>query len=898
VRAGWRCSTARLGSWPLIPLLASGLACGGTAEPAAPVVASVVVNPATDTLVALGATRQLTATALDAAGNAVAGVTLAWSSSVPAVASVNASGLVAAVGNGQSQITASASGITGSATVTVAQNVATVSVTPATATLTSLGATQQFTATARDANSNTVAGVKFLWVSSDHAVATVDTNGLATARRSGLITITAAGGGVPGNAALGVTQTATRLAYRVPPPASTVAGEAFGTAVQVEIRDDSGAVVPDAQLPVTLTSSGALLHGTATVNAINGVASFSGLWMETAGSGYTLSATSGALAAAVSPPLAITPAPRVAVAYVNPPVTDSAGAHLAVVARLRDRFGNTDTAATDTVRARLVLNAPGGALFGDTVAAAVGGVASFPALSLHLAGAGYALSASARGLDSAVSDTFGVTPASGHHLTFYDSYLSTQANTPSASFDVAVRDTFENLVDVPHDVTVSLARVPWPPAAVQGTATQASVSGIATFPDIGVDRPANQAPNNYLLKAAGPGLIADSVELFVPMFANGVAAGGDHTCASALSGQSLFCWGANGAGQIGNPAIPLTGDSAPALVGGGLGLVDWFGAGTAHTCALDAGGDAFCWGANDQGQLGTGAAGAGSATPVAVAGGHTWRGLAVGGSHACGIRGSDSTAYCWGDNSQGQLGDDASPTDQPAPAAVYGGRRYWSITAGQEHSCAIAVADSTAYCWGRGDLGQLGQGAFTSSDTAVVVSGGDKWVALSAGDGFTCGVQYPGPVGSNIFCWGRNDLGQLGSNTAPTNRALPDTVVGALAVSQPGTPKRRLSAGGSHACALARTAASAVFNVWCWGDNASGQLGPDGGASSAIPVEAMSGLTRTFGEVAAGLRHSCVRVSGAQTGYQTGLYCWGRNAEGQLGIGSTTGTSTPTRTVQ
>jgi len=161
-------------------------------------VASVVVTPSTTTLTTVGATQQLAAEARDANGNAVAGRTFAWTSANASVATVDpASGLVTAVGSGTTTVTATTGAVSGAATVNVALVVTSVVVTPTAPTLTAFGATQQFTAVARDANDSPIPGQVFTWSSSNTAVATVaTTTGLATAVGNGTTTITATTGTV------------------------------------------------------------------------------------------------------------------------------------------------------------------------------------------------------------------------------------------------------------------------------------------------------------------------------------------------------------------------------------------------------------------------------------------------------------------------------------------------------------------------------------------------------------------------------------------------------------------------------------------------------------------------------------------------------------------------------
>ncbi len=179
-------------------------ACGGEEDCCAPppTVVSVAVTPSSFTLVSLGETVQLGASARDAGGNAIPGKTFTWSSSDVSVATVSNAGLVTAVENGAATITATSDGVSGDADVTVAQEVAAVTVTPATARLTALEETVQLTAGAEDAKGHDVAGKTFTWSSSDESVATVSASGLVTAVANGSSTITAAADNVSGTATI------------------------------------------------------------------------------------------------------------------------------------------------------------------------------------------------------------------------------------------------------------------------------------------------------------------------------------------------------------------------------------------------------------------------------------------------------------------------------------------------------------------------------------------------------------------------------------------------------------------------------------------------------------------------------------------------------------------------
>jgi uncharacterized protein YjdB len=182
------------------------VACGDSVTQPSATVTSIEVTPTTATLVSFGEAAQLSAAAHDADGRTVAGISFTWSSSDEHCATVNPAGLVTAAGNGAVTVTAAYKGVSGTASVTIAQAVAAVVVTPLSTTLTSIDETAQLTASARDANTHPIAGATFTWESSDGNVVTVSTNGLVTAVENGTATITATTDGFSGDADVTVAQ--------------------------------------------------------------------------------------------------------------------------------------------------------------------------------------------------------------------------------------------------------------------------------------------------------------------------------------------------------------------------------------------------------------------------------------------------------------------------------------------------------------------------------------------------------------------------------------------------------------------------------------------------------------------------------------------------------------------
>ena len=224
------------------------LGCGGddgTAPqpPDPPRPTTVVLSPATSELAALGATVQLAAEVRDQNGNVMGGAALTWVSSSTAVATVNASGLVTAAGNGTATITATAGTVSGSATVTVSQQVGAVEITPDTG-IVLPGTKLQLAAEAQDANGHAVAGSEFVWESSDTAVAVVDSTGLVSGIALGAVEVSATSSGVTGRAQLEVVEPApTTVAVRP----DTVMFDALGDTLRLvaEVQDQAGRPLPD-----------------------------------------------------------------------------------------------------------------------------------------------------------------------------------------------------------------------------------------------------------------------------------------------------------------------------------------------------------------------------------------------------------------------------------------------------------------------------------------------------------------------------------------------------------------------------------------------------------------------------------------------------------------------------
>jgi alpha-tubulin suppressor-like RCC1 family protein len=229
---------------------------------------------------------------------------------------------------------------------------------------------------------------------------------------------------------------------------------------------------------------------------------------------------------------------------------------------------------------------------------------------------------------------------------------------------------------------------------------------------------------------------------------------------------------------------------------------------------------------------------------------------------------TDYRAYCWGRNESGQLGD-GTITDRLAPVLVAGGRQFRQLDAGTSHTCGVTYTDRKAYCWGSNGSGELGDGTISNRLKPTAVAGGRQFRQVSIGWSHTCGVT----TADEVFCWGLDSQGQIGDGSEITNRRSPVRVASAAHF-------RQVDAGFAHTCAV-----TTDDRAFCWGDGRSGQVG-DGKALRRFTPRAVAGGLH-FSRVSTGNFHTCGETTGNRA------YCWGNNVYGQAGDGTTTGRLAP-----
>lgn len=379
------------------------------------------------------------------------------------------------------------------------------------------------------------------------------------------------------------------------------------------------------------------------------------------------------------------------------------------------------------------------------------------------------------------------------------------------------------------------------------------------------------------------------------------------TCALVLEdGRNLVkCFGRNEDGQLGNedqsqgdePAE--LGANNPSLdLGTSKSIFDVYG-GTYHNCALFTDGSSKCWGYNGNNVLGTNGANGthvgSTAFDMGTALSYVITGSGVTISkfsfskesyHGCAILGG-GVLKCWGNNSNGQLGQNNYtyysyiPTIPPLDLGA--GRTPLDITTGHHHTCVL-LDNGSVKCWGRNDLAQLGIGALGDKLTPMDVNLGTgvKGTQLCAGVHSTCVLTDAG----KLKCWGHNTSGQLGQghnhspvgdDPAEMGDSLPYVNLGL------GRTVKKLACGSYHKCTILDN-----NQVKCWGGGGSGQLGYGSTISIGLSASQMGdnlpyvklGTGRTAIDIVAGSNHTCAVLD------NNDVKCWGHNGYGQLGQGS------------
>ena len=339
-----------------------------------------------------------------------------------------------------------------------------------------------------------------------------------------------------------------------------------------------------------------------------------------------------------------------------------------------------------------------------------------------------------------------------------------------------------------------------------------------------------------------------------------VTVGSDHAC--GLRGGQLYCWGRNASGELGRASAEPREPAIGPVTASGVAMWTAVSAGNAFTCAIGDG-RPYCWGTGDNGEV-VGEP-LGSNVPVQIDPQDGWTAIAAGDDGACGVR--DGRVLCWGANHAGQLGI-GSLDDRLSPATEAASLRgALAVAHGNQFACALD-GNQAAWCWGASTQGQIGDGTVATKWSPTRIGSLGGWRDVAAGFEHTCAVR-DGDGGRELYCWGRNDGGQLGvpgdadALTPARVTAVPSPI--AVAV------------GDDHGCAIADLDDDGDGEMWCWGNGTQGQVGHGDGKGRVDPMR-VGPDGEPFTAVVATADASCALATGGAR------WCWGNNDEGQLGV--------------
>jgi len=531
-------------------------------------------------------------------------------------------------------------------------------------------------------------------------------------------------------------------------PSSIIAGTVFTPSIRVAVFDLSWDTATNftGQVTVDLQTNpgGDSLRGTLTRAAVAGVATFDDLMLTRADSGYLLRAQSSGLPDAFGPPFAIRGSAPIALEFIGQPVGAPANGQFYVtpsVAAL-DSFGNVTRAFAGFVDLAIGLNPSGAALRGTVRRLPTLGVVAFPDIAVTLPGTGYTLVASTPTLPAVTSIPFDV--AINRYTRISAGQTHTCAGTPNFCWgDGAAGQLNDGLSGAGHRSLVprQLTDRSPNPGISAGNDANCVLEGAQTVGCWG----GGISPDSIRGVQLGAGLAGfDSVTV-----------GQGYGCGLHATGNTWCFTRANPQGgmlaTLVNPGRPFR----SAAVGSGF------------ACGLGIDSLAYCVGTLDA--PGISPSPIVYASPTAVPGGLRFASIAAGGSTACGVTAAGPT-WCWGENGTGQFGNGGVVSDT-VPQQVGGGQFFAQLSVGGERSGATAVGTvcgltltGQAYCWGDNTDGVLGNGQSGFSTTPQPVQGSRTFSSITVAGGVAahaCALQLDG----SAWCWGNNDFGQLGDGT-------------------------------------------------------------------------------------------------------------------------------------
>ena len=651
-----------------------------------------------------------------------------------------------------------------------------------------------------------------------------------------------------------------RLGFLVEPPATASIGVALNPQPAIQLLDGNGAPISENGILVTasLASGGGSLGGTVGVRTdAVGRADFSDLSFAGPAGPRTLRFSAPGLSAVISGQIAVGSGPATnASISAGNSQTTAAGTAVAVAPAVLVTDGSANPVAG--VDVTFTVTAGGGSVTGGAAVTNTQGIATVGQWTMGTAIGLNSLSAAVEGVAQPLVFQATATVGPAAHITVIegDAQTTTIGNAVATQPTVKVTDAFGNVI-TGFSVAFTIDEGG---GTVTGGAPITDANGVAK---VGSWR-LGLVPGANKLKASRDAVSITFTATATDYQVTSVDAGGAHGCAIGAD-QITRCWGDNSVGQLGR-GVPILRDSVPAPVSGAAVFTQVV-SGDAHSCGLAVGGQVWCWGLNTSGELGNGGSPQASLVPVMVTGGAGFTQITASGSHTCGIDAIGS-AYCWGAGGSGRLGDGAT-TSRTTPRSVGGGHFFSQISAGIAHTCGVRKTDGKVLCWGNNGSGRLGDGTTDGSALPIEVVGGTVFTSVSAAGAFTCALDTQ----KAAWCWGANASGQVGDGTTTAAIPVPTLVTGGKLFTSIGT-------GTTHACGI-----TADFAAWCWGENSSGRLGDGTGTDRRVPTLVIGG--GLYASIDPGDLHTCARTTAGSA------ICWGNNSVGQLGDGSQTGRGNP-----
>ncbi len=318
------------------------------------------------------------------------------------------------------------------------------------------------------------------------------------------------------------------------------------------------------------------------------------------------------------------------------------------------------------------------------------------------------------------------------------------------------------------------------------------------------------------------------INTFLP-FSRRLSGGFDHRCAVRKDGTT-WCWGKNYQGQLGLGTSGNYHIGAQEVTALGNDVVE-FAAGTQHTCARRSDGSLWCFGRNGYGRLGNGTL-VDSSLPIHVDTlGYDVAQVSAERDQVCAVK-TDGTVWCWGSDQYDSLGVDSqtcvhswgSYPCSPTPQQVDGLSDVVKVGTGKHYSCALKY-DGSVWCWGANGQGKLGTGNYSPQPSPVQNALPVQAMDIAMGAKHACAIDIVG----DVWCWGENDYGAVGDNQVNDdhkgNVPAPVKVLGLP------LPATQIDLGISHSCVVL-----ADDSFWCWGQNLLGQIGVGDEVNRHAPV--------------------------------------------------------------